>query len=113
MGAWCLVAQIEARPSCALRAASAAKLKIAQKKRASSGAAARASRGKDSLKESQASDEHPRPPGCFDGEAAEACCYFGEKIGGDDVIEASEFHDGEKILKSESPACMSLMMAKS
>jgi len=84
------------------------------KKRASSGAAARASRGKDSLKESQASDEHPRPPSCFDGEAAEACCYFGEKmIGDDDVIEASEFHDGEKILKSESPACMSLMMAKS
>ena len=27
---WCLVAQIEARPSCALRAASAAKLKIVQ-----------------------------------------------------------------------------------
>ena len=39
--------------------------------------------------------------------------YFGEEIGDDDVIEASEFHDGEKILKSESPACMSLMMAKS
>ena len=36
--------------------------------------------------------------------------YFGEKIGDDDVIEASEFYDGEK--KSETPACMSLMMAK-
>ena len=31
VGAWCLVAQIEARHSCALRAASAAKLKIVQK----------------------------------------------------------------------------------
>ena len=38
--------------------------------------------------------------------------YFGEKIGDDvDVIEASELiYDGEK--KSETPACMSLMMAK-
>ena len=36
--------------------------------------------------------------------------YFGEKIGDDDVIEASELYDGER--KSETPACMSSMMAK-
>ena len=39
-----------------------------------------------------------------------ATSYFGEKIGDDDVIEASEFYDGEK--KFETPACTSLMMAK-